>query len=35
VTPLSPLAFAALVWGAVALVVLVFCYEVVAVLRER
>ena len=33
--PLSPLAFAAVVWGSVALVVLVFVYELVAVIREK
>ncbi|WP_299331935.1 hypothetical protein [Haloplanus sp.] len=32
---LSPLGFATLVWGAVALVGVVFLYELVAVWRER
>lgn len=33
-TPLPPAAFALLVWGAAALVVLVFLYEVAVVVRE-
>ncbi|MFC6988213.1 hypothetical protein ACFQJD_04865 [Haloplanus sp. GCM10025708] len=33
--PLSPLAFAAVVWGSVGLVVLVFVYELITVVRER
>jgi hypothetical protein len=32
---LSPLGFALLVWGSVALVVVVFAYELRAVWRER
>ncbi|MFB6079919.1 MAG: hypothetical protein ABEJ81_02785 [Haloferacaceae archaeon] len=33
-TPLPAVAFSALVWGSVALVVLVFCYEVAIVFGE-
>lgn len=33
-TPLPPAAFAVLVWGAVALVVLAFVYEVAVVVRN-
>ncbi|MFB6166236.1 MAG: hypothetical protein ABEJ31_13840 [Haloarculaceae archaeon] len=33
-SPLGPVAFAALVWGSVALVLVVFGYELYAIARE-
>jgi hypothetical protein len=32
---ISPVVFAALAWGSIVLVAIVFCYEIVALARER